>query len=189
MLKRLNKEWQQYEYKHTTITIIVMLLTLLFFNTTLSAVILEWFKTVGLIGGFIGGVMSVSMFTTAPALILIVELAQNVNPWLLTLVATVGSVIGDWLVILFLEDEVASEIRPLLRKYHIIPVIRRLQRTKARFIVTLMGTLAIMLPLPDEVGIALMDISHIRRRDLLLICFVLNGIGIYALVSISRAVL
>lgn len=185
MLKQIKKDWQKFEYKHTSLTIIIMLLTLLLLNTALVTAVLEWFKNVGLLGGFVGGIMSVSMFTTAPAIVLIVAIAEHVNPLQLVLVASIGSVIGDWLIIKFLEDEVAVEIKPLLRKYHILPLIRKFQRSKSRFIVSALGAVALALPLPDEFGIALMDISNLQRKHLLLICFVLNFIGLLGLVFIS----
>ena len=187
MLKQLKNDWQKFEYKHTSMTIIIMLLTLLLLNTALVTAVLEWFKNVGLLGGFIGGIMSVSMFTTAPAVVLLVSIADHINPLQLILVASVGSVLGDWLIIKFLEDEVAQEVKPLLRKFHILPLIRRFQRSRTRWIVSALGAVVLALPLPDEFGIALMDISKVKRRHLLVICFVLNLIGIAALVGIGRA--
>ena len=186
MLKQLKNDWQKFEYKHTSMTIIIMLLTLLLLNTALVTAVLEWFKNVGLIGGFIGGIMSVTMFTTAPAVVLLVSIADHINPLQLILVASVGSVLGDWLIIKFLEDEVAQEVKPLLRKYHILPLIRRFQRSRTRWIVSALGAVVLALPLPDEFGIALMDISKVKRGHLLAICFVLNLIGIAALVGIGR---
>lgn len=188
MLKHLRNDWEKFEYKHTSVTIIIMLSTLLFLNTALATAVLEWFKNAGLLGGFIGGIMSVSMFTTAPAVILILAIADHITSWQLILVASLGSVLGDWLVIKFLEDEVATEIKPLLRKYHILPLIRKFQRSKSRWIVSLLGALVLALPLPDEFGIALMDISKVKRRHLLAICFGLNLIGITALVGLGTTI-
>ena len=185
MLKILKRDWERFEYKHTSMTIIIMLLTLLILNTALATAVLEWFKNVGLLGGFVGGIMSVSMFTTAPAIVLILAIADHVNPWLLILAASAGSVVGDWLIIKFLEDEVASELKPLLKKYHILPKIRKFQRSKSRWIASVLGAFVLALPLPDEFGIALMDISNMKRKHLLLVCFVLNLIGIAALVGVG----
>lgn len=165
-----------------------MLLTLLLLNTALVTAVLEWFKNVGLLGGFIGGIMSVSMFTTAPAVVLLISIADHINPWQLIFVASIGSVLGDWLIIKFLEDEVAEEVKPLLKKFHILPLIRKFQRSRSRWIVSVLGAIVLALPLPDEFGIALMDISKVKRRHLLIICFILNLIGLAALVGVGRAV-
>lgn len=188
MLKTLKRDWEKFEYKHTSLTIIIMLSTLLVLNTALATAVLEWFKNVGLLGGFVGGIMSVSMFTTAPAIVLILAIADHANPWQLILVASIGSVIGDWLIIKFLEDEVATEIKPLLRKYHILPLIRKFQRSKSRWVVSVLGAIVLAMPLPDEFGIALMDISKVKRRHLLAICFILNLIGIAVLVGIGSQI-
>lgn len=189
ILKTLKRDWKRFEYKHTSLTIILMLLTVLALNTALVTVVLEWFKGAGLLGGFIAGIMSVSMFTTAPALVLIAAIAQHSETWQLVAVASVGSVLGDWIIIKFLEDEVASELKPALKKYHILPIIRRLQRSGSRWALSFIGAVVLALPLPDEFGIALMDISHLKRRYLLFICFILNTIGIYFLALASKSLI
>ena len=189
MKRNFLRSWEEFEYKHTSITVFIMLVTLLILNTALGAAVLSWFTSIGLIGGFIGGAMSVSMFTTAPALILIVEVSKQTNPVLLVLVASLGSILGDWLIIKFLEDEVAKEMRPILKRFHILRFIRRFQRSKASWLATFLGSILLALPLPDEFGIAMMDISHIKQRHLLAICFVLNFVGLIALVLGSRAIL
>ena len=189
IIHKINKKWEAFEYKHTSVTIFIIVSTVLLFNTALASVVLEWFKNIGLVGGFVGGVMSVSMFTSAPAVVLLVAVAQHVNPVLLILIASIGSVLGDWLIIKFLEDNIASEIAPILKKYHILSLIRKFQRSRSKWIASILGAIVLALPLPDEFGIALMDISNVKRRNLLVICFVLNAIGISALVLGSRAVL
>ena len=189
MLKLLKRDWEKFEYKHTSMTIIIMLITLLVLNTALATAVLEWFKNVGLLGGFIAGIMSVSMFTTAPALVLIAAISGNIATWQLVVVASLGSVIGDWLIIKFLEDEVTQELKPILKKYHILPYIRKFQRSRSRWIATALGAVALALPLPDEFGIALMDISHFKRRWLLLVCLILNTIGLYGFIVATRSVL
>lgn len=166
-----------------------MLLTILALNTALVTAVLEWFKGAGLLGGFIAGLMSVSMFTTAPALVLLTAITQHSTTWQLVLVASLGSILGDWIIIKFLEDEVASEMKPILRRYHILPVIRKFRRSKSRWLISLLGAIVLALPLPDEFGIALMDISHFKRKHLLIVCFILNTIGIYVLVVTSKSLL
>ena len=188
MKRNFLRSWEEFEYKHTSITVFIMLITLLTLNTALGAAVLSWFTSIGLIGGFIGGAMSVSMFTTAPALILIVEVSKQTNPVLLVLVASLGSILGDWLIIKFLEDEVAKEMRPILKRFHILRFIRRFQRSKASWLATFLGSILLALPLPDEFGIAMMDIGSIKRRHLLIICFILNLIGLIGLVAASRAI-
>ena len=188
MLKTLKRDWQKFEYKHTSMTVIIMLTTLLVLNTALATAVLEWFKNVGLFGGLIAGIMSVSMFTTAPAVVLLLAIANHVNPLSLIIVASIGSVIGDWLIIKFLEDEVASELKPILKKYHILQFIRKFQRSKSRWIASVLGAFILALPLPDEFGIALMDISNMKRRHLLLTCFILNLFGLAGLVGIGQFV-
>jgi len=100
--------------------------------------------------------------------------------------ASIGSVLGDWLIIKFLEDEVASELKPILKKYHILSFIREFQRSHKRWLATVLGAFILALRLPDEFSTALMDIGKLRRKHLLFICFVLNFLGLLALVTIGE---
>lgn len=43
-----------------------------------------------------------------------------------------------------------------------------------------------MLPMPDEFGVALMGISNFKRRYVLIICFVLNIIGLTMLLALGK---
>ncbi|HVI69321.1 MAG TPA: hypothetical protein VM581_02585, partial [Magnetospirillaceae bacterium] len=116
MIKRLNKWWLAYEYKHTTLAILLLILFVLLVDSALLASIFRVFDDAGYISGIAAGLLSVSFFTAAPALLLVVELAQHLDPLLLALLVAIGSLLGDWLILLFFEERIFAELRPIFTK-------------------------------------------------------------------------
>ena len=47
------KKWEEFEYKHTSITVFIMLVTLLTLNTALGAAVLSWFTSIGLLAALL----------------------------------------------------------------------------------------------------------------------------------------
>ncbi len=187
MLRTLGAQWRKFEYKHSSITLIIILLLLFLFDSALIATIFEWLRALHYGAAFVAGFFSVSFFTALPAAILLIEISQTLNPWLIIGLATLGSVVGDWVILHFFEDQVIYELKPLMRKLKILDGIRKLQYTRyGRWIVRVLGGFIISTPLPDEMGLALLDLSHLKRWELLSICLFLNALGITALVFLGR---
>jgi hypothetical protein len=184
--KYIHNKWVKFGYKHTLLAILVTFLTILLLDTAVIAVILEWFQDQKYLGGFIGGMMLVSSFLAAPAVVLILAVADNVPTFPLVSIATLGSVLGDWLILKFLQDEIAVEMRPLARKLNIKRRLNKLKRSKLRHLVTFLGAFLVMLPTPDELGLSLMGIGHLKRYKILTICFFLDFVGIFGLVTLGH---
>lgn len=186
-IKNFHQKLRDFEYKHTTTALLVAYLTVLFIDTALVTAILVWFSKAGYIGAFIGGMMLVWTVTAAPAAVLLLSVANNVHLPLAIFVAAIGSVIGDWVILRFINDKVGHELKPLLRRYHILPVIQRMREGRAKWVVMLIGVIITTLPMPDEFGIALMGISNFDRKKVLLICFILNLLGLTMLLVVGQA--
>jgi membrane protein YqaA with SNARE-associated domain len=185
--KKLNKLWLGYQYKHATIAIVAILLFILLLDSVFFASVFAYIKSLGYFGGFIAGFLSVSFFTAAPAVILMIELSTQFEPYLLALVISVGSTIGDWITIKFYDEKVFAEFKPLFRKLRIPSVIRIMKHRFTSWILFLIGAFIIATPIPDEVGLSLMGISKFKRRYILFICFLLNTLGALTLILAARA--
>lgn len=186
MHKKIKNKWIKFGYKHTLLAIIVTILTVLVIDTAAIAAILEWFQDLKYFGGFIGGFLLVMSLTAAPAAVLLLSVANNVDPLPLVLIAAAGSVIGDWLILKFIEDKIGHELRPLARKLDLHRRIKKLRKSRLRYLVTGFGAFMVMLPTPDELGLTLMGIGHLKRYKILIICYVLDAIGIYSLIYFGR---
>lgn len=182
----LTKWWLSFEYRHTTIAVIVLLLTILFINTALAAVILEWFQRLGYIGAFIGGMMLVWTFSSAPAVVLLLSVSETVSLPTAIIVAACGSVLGDWIILKYFNDEIGKELKPFFTKTGIRGAVHKLRRSKARWAVAVIGAFIVMLPLPDEFGITLMGLSRAKRWKILTACFFLDAAGVAMVLSAGR---
>lgn len=182
----LNNWWLNFEYRHTTIAVLVLISTILFINTALAAVILEWFQRLGYIGAFIGGMMLVWTFSSAPAVVLLLSVSESVSLSTAILVAACGSVLGDWIILKYFNDEIGKELKPFFTKTGIRGAVHKLRRSKIRWAVAVVGAFIVMLPLPDEFGITLMGLSRAKRWKILVACFFLDAAGVAMVLSAGR---
>lgn len=183
---RLNRWWLRYEYKHTTLAVLAIILFVLLIDSALLAGLFTFLEAQGYLGGFIAGLLSVSFFTAVPAVVLIVDLALELDPIMLAFVAAVGSALGDWLVLHFYEEKVFHELKPVFKRTGLSRAFKALNRRSTRWILLLLGTFIISTPLPDELGLGLMGIAHYKRLLLVGICFILNFVGILTIIMAAR---
>lgn len=185
--RRLNRLWLKYEYKHTTIAIAAILAFVLLFDTAFMSSIFMFLRQQAYVGAFVAGMLSASFFTAAPAAVLTVELATSpLDPWLLASFAGLGNAVGDMVLLLFFEERIFHELRPIFRKFKFkFAMHRRKRRSLPLFLI---GALAIMTPLPDEAGLGLLGVSRFPRVAIFVICLALNTLGAVAIVLVARAI-
>lgn len=180
--------WQSWEYKHTTRVIIALLVFILLLNTSIMTTAFGAVEAMGYVGIFLSGVMFVSLFTAIPAFLLLVSFG-DFNPLAIAVVAGLGSMIGDYLILRYAEEQVAYELKPIAFRFGIPQTIGYLQGKKSTLgLVRLLGALIIVSPLPDEIGIGLLGMGKLNRAAFLAICYTLNTIGILLVVLAARAV-
>lgn len=177
--------WRRYEYKHTTIAITAIAVFVLAIDTALVQAGLNYIETAGLVGVIVTGALFTSFFTAVPATVMLLAMGDIYNPIILAFYAGIGSVIGDWIILKIFEERVGYELKPLVKKFRLGPLIKSIQGKKNRERATLIGMLAIASPLPDELGIGLLGISHLPTISLLIITFLLNAAGIYVIIFVS----
>lgn len=187
--KTFHQKLREFEYKHTVLAVLIVFITILLIDTALVTAILVWFSKANYLGAFIGGLMLVWSFTAAPGAVLLLSISNNVSSLPLAIfIAAIGSVIGDWVILRVINDKIGDELKPILARYRIVPAIRKMRRTGMKWVVMLLGAIITMLPMPDEFGVALMGISNFKRRYILMICFILNLLGLTMLLVIGRAI-
>jgi membrane protein YqaA with SNARE-associated domain len=184
--KRLNTWWLAYEYKHTTLALTALVLFVLLIDSALLVSVIRVVDEFGYVSGLLAGALSVSFFTAAPALVLTVELAQHLNPFLLAFLVAIGSVAGDWLIIKFFEERIFTELAPVIKKLKLRRIKQALSRPYGKWVLVVIGAAVVSSPLPDEVGLALMGVGHHKRYIVLTICFVLNFIGAFLVISAAK---
>lgn len=182
------RSWKSYKYKNLTFLILSLLLALyLFRNETFHSYLLH-LGNLGYIGAFIGGILFVSTFSVATATLILLVLAEGLNPVEIGLCAGAGAVVGDVLIFRFIKDGLSSEVKSLynqVRGHHLTKVVHSKYFS---WTLPVIGALLIASPLPDEIGISLMGISKMKFYNFLLLSFVLNSIGIFIVITASTVV-
>ena len=179
-----SKVWK---YKNTILLLVSIPLVLLLARTPFIARLLANAGTLGLPGAFILGIFFVSTFTIAPASIVLYHLAEVTDPVLLALAAGLGGVVGDFIIFRFYKDRIFLELEPLL-KSKFAPLYRKIRRSRAlKWIIPVVGAAIVASPFPDEIGIGLMGLSHLKNREFIVIIFLLDTLGMYAFASLAHA--
>lgn len=180
--------WQRWEYKHTTQVLVALLVFILLLNTSIMATVFHAIEQLGYVGVFIAGILFVSLFTTIPAFFMLVGF-HELNPLAVAAIAGLGSMIGDYLILKYAEEQIAYELKPIAFKFGIPQTIKYLQGRKSTLgLVRLMGALILASPLPDEIGIGLLGMGKLNKLTFLFLCYILNTAGILAILLVARAV-
>lgn len=129
-------------------------------------------------GSFIAGMGFTSLFTLAPASIVLIEIAKVSSPIAVALIGAAGAVLGDLLLFMFVRDSVSDGAMMLLNK----PMRRRLQyllhHRLLHWVLPITGAIIIASPLPDELGLALMGFSRMNISVFVPISYIMNFLGI-----------
>jgi hypothetical protein len=174
----------RFRYKNIAFLVCILVALLLLHETTVPERVTTWVGGFGYAGVLVTGAFFVSLFTVVPASVVLLSLVQELNPILIALVAGLGGTLGDFILFRFFKDGLFEELRLLFRH-------ERFSRFGAIFKTRLflwctpfVGAFIIASPFPDEAGIALLGLSRLTKWQFLLISFVLNTAGIYALIQV-----
>ena len=100
-----------------------------------------------------------------------------------------GAVIGDFLIFKFVRDELSHHITNLAMTPKTPRRIHQLFKNRwFRWVPFFLGGLIIASPLPDELGVSLMGISHADTKTFMVFSFCFNFIGIVLIGLVARAV-
>lgn len=150
------------------------------------------FGSFGYAGSFFAGMAYAFTFTTAAAAFLFVELGEAFDPLTAIIFGGIGAMVGDLFFYWLLNNGVKKEIKAFFVAMMPIRRLKRMERfTKRRIFawtIPFLASLLIASPLPDELGIALFSLINFRPKYLAVISFLLNTLGIAALVSIGRVI-
>lgn len=137
---------------------------------------------------FTAGVLFTSMFTIAPASIVLAEIGQNTGVWEVALIGAIGAVAGDIILFLFMRENISEDLEIVMKGKYFHKVTRWSHFGFFRWIFPLVGALVIASPLPDELGLAMMGLSRVKTIYMIPIVFVMNFLGIYMLVTFGRSI-
>ena len=172
------------KYKNTIVLLASFVALALLSDTAPVHAVVEYFASLHLAGSILAGAFFVSIFTLAPATLVLLELTQQYPVALIALTAGVGAVVGDYAIFRFFKDGVFIELTPLFRKFGGRSIEKLLTKPGFTWLSPVLGAIIIASPFPDEVGIALMGISKISGWHFAILTYLLNTAGIYVVLSL-----
>lgn len=178
------KNWQ---YKNTAILILSLIILILIADTDVVKLAISKIGDWGYLGALINGVLFVSVYTIAPATLILFDLAQKLNPYEIAIISGIGAVIGDYVIFRFLKDGVFIELMPLFNNFKWPKFIKIIFKTPYfSWLIPIVGAIIIASPGPDELGISILGASKIKTWQFILLTFLLNSIGIFIIVTIAQ---
>lgn len=140
------------------------------------------------LGSFIAGLFFTSIFTTAPAIVTLGEIAQ-VNSLMGTAIfGAAGAVVGDLLIFRFVKDRFSGHLSKLVKHQGSRKRFKTLFKLKFfRWFAFFLGGLIIASPLPDELGVSLLGFSKMRLNYFIIFSFIFNFLGILLICITARS--
>ena len=134
---------------------------------------IEALGSYGIIGVFISGLFFGYAFTVIPATTAIIYLSSSINPLLVSFVGALGTMIGDLILFKYIKNALPDEIEHISQKR-----IRKIKKSKFKWLIPGIASLIIASPFPDELGITLLGAIKFKTSTFMLISFILNFIGL-----------
>ncbi len=167
--------------------IIISLVAAVFLvKTGFLTVILAPMEKFNYLMSFIAGLLFSSIFTVAPSVVLISELAKYDSIIITAFLGGLGALVSDLLIFEFIKDRISADIGYLTSKTKFEKIIHIFQRRLFRWLLPFIGALIIASPLPDELGIAIMGLSKTKTSLFILLSFLLNFFGILIIAAIAQ---
>jgi hypothetical protein len=135
-----------------------------------------------IIGALLGGLFFTSIFTTAPSIIILGEIAQNSSVLQTAIFGAIGALIGDLIMFKFLRDRLAKDFYAL---FHIDMNQRYFRLPRFRWLIVLLAGLIIASPFPDELGLAMLGFSNTNTNKVIPISLIFNFLGILAITALA----
>ncbi|OGG52337.1 hypothetical protein A2851_04765 [Candidatus Kaiserbacteria bacterium RIFCSPHIGHO2_01_FULL_53_29] len=138
------------------------------------------------VGSFVEGFFFTSILTTIPAIIAILESARYVPAWELALIGGFGAVCGDLLVFRFVRSKLVEHILGAALHPRLVRLGKAITVSPLWWLGPVFGALVIASPLPDEIGLIMMGLSHIRLWQFVPIAFIANATGIFLMSLVAQ---
>jgi hypothetical protein len=127
---------------------------------------------------FIAGVFFTSVFTTAPAIVVLGKLAQTNSLLMVSIIGALGAVFGDFLLFTFVRNRLAADMKYFLNSRAATKFRHMVHMRLFRYLSPFVAILIIASPLPDELGITLLGLSKTKTSWFVPFVFMANLIGI-----------
>lgn len=164
-----------------------VLIAVILVKTGIIQDVLIFAKEFKMAGSLVAGAFFVSVFTAAPAMVVLAELAQANSVFEVAFFGGLGALLGDWIIFRFIRNGLAEDFLYLLKMTKTERLAAIFKLRPVRWLVSLAGALIVASPLPDEVGLMLMGLSKMKLILFIPLSFMLNFLGILAVAFVAQA--
>lgn len=134
------------------------------------------------ISEIVAGILYTSFLTSPISVAMLVVLAQENNPVVTALLAGVGSAFADILMLKFFRGQLSSNLNQVSEQLGLTKFNILLQKLHLGFMLPLVGAIIVASPLPDELGLIMLGVSKLKYREIAVITYILNTVGILLIV-------
>lgn len=127
------------------------------------------------------GVLYTSFFTSPISVAMLVVLAQTNNPIITALLAGLGAILGDLIMVKLFRDRLSSDFQFVSREIQLVSNFLKIFHLD--FLIPLIGAFIVASPLPDELGLLMLGASKLRYFHLAILTYILNTAGILLIVA------
>lgn len=181
--------WNSWHYKNLTFFFVGIAFALTLSSYEPFHQFLLHLGNLGYIGAFIGGILFVSTFTVVTGAVILLVIAESLPLLPLGIIAGAGAVLGDLTIFRLVRDGLLQEVEEIYHKIngnHQTNHLTKLMHSKYfHWTLPVVGAIIIASPFPDELGISLMGIAKMKTYRFILLSFILNTLGIIAVLSAS----
>jgi hypothetical protein len=166
-----------------------IIIALVMTKTNLLSGLLASTESLKYLGSFVAGIFFTSIFTTAPAIVTLGEIAQSNSLFFTAIFGALGAVIGDVIIFRFIRDRLSEHLLELVKHDTASKRVKALLKLRYfRWFTFFAGGLIIASPLPDEIGIGLLGFSKMKIKTFVPISFIFNFLGILIIGLLARTI-
>ena len=200
-IRHLNRV--RWKYRNSLYMAAGLVVAYLIISTDRFDAVVAELKNMQYFGILLSGLFYAFSLTTAPATAIFYKLGSSFSPLLIAGIGAFGTMAGDYLIFRFVKNKLMGELRMLTDEvgskiffrnsifYRIFPfsnlllsksfriAMFKIGKSKAwRTATIVLAGAVIMLPIPDEIGVAMMGAVNFRTKYFLLMSYCLNFAGI-----------
>lgn len=150
--------------KRLLLVLIAFLIAYLIHYFKIDLILSQNLHSLGILGAVIAGAFYTFGITTPTAFLILIEIMAMNNYLLVAIIASLTAAIVDTVLFVLLKKQLEQNAKKLMEVIHDAV-------GKYNIIFSIFGFLMFGLPLPDELGLAFMQISEIKPKKILAIVF------------------
>ena len=184
----MNNHRNNFLLQDVAIIILSVLVAVVLVRTEVVIKLLTSAKELEMLGSFVAGMFFTSIFTTAPAIVALGEIANANSVFITALFGGMGALVGDLIIFKFIKNRLSEHLMELIKHQSGRKRLRVLFKLKYfRWLTIFLGGAIIASPLPDELGIGLLGFSKMRTSLFVVLSFSFNFVGIALIGLIAKS--